>query len=100
MRFFTIDEVVSHAEGQPEKTNYIAYKTCRLASIGPGDEYQSFVDSDGQIMIIKKVKGAAKGLLRHIKADPAITDEQSLQSRSAISRCQSALNKHLRVMCV
>ncbi|MCF6221358.1 MAG: AbrB/MazE/SpoVT family DNA-binding domain-containing protein [Robiginitomaculum sp.] len=58
-------------------------KQCRLAGIKPGDEYQSFVDSDGRITIVKKVKGAAKGLLKHIKADANLTDQQSMQSSLA-----------------
>lgn len=58
-------------------------KQCKLAGIEPGDDYQSFVDSIGHITIIKKVKGAAKGLLNHIKVDPNLTDEQSMQSNLA-----------------
>jgi bifunctional DNA-binding transcriptional regulator/antitoxin component of YhaV-PrlF toxin-antitoxin module len=52
---------------------------CLQAGIEPGDEYQSFV-ADGHITIIKKTPGAAKGILKRVKGDAAMTDEASLQS--------------------
>jgi bifunctional DNA-binding transcriptional regulator/antitoxin component of YhaV-PrlF toxin-antitoxin module len=52
---------------------------CRQVGIEPGDEYQSFV-ADGHITIVKKVPGAAKGILKHVKGDTSVTDEASLQS--------------------
>ena len=53
---------------------------CRVAGIEPGDEYASFVDSDGHITIIKKVPGAAKGVLKGLKANSKLSDQDSLQS--------------------
>ena len=52
---------------------------CREVGIGPGDEYQSFV-ADGHITIVRKTAGAAKGSLRDTVGDPAVSDEESLQS--------------------
>ena len=52
---------------------------CDELGIQPGDEIESFV-ANGQITLIKKRKGAAKGLLKDIKIDRSLTDEQSLQS--------------------
>ena len=51
---------------------------CREAGIGPGDEYRSFV-ADGRITIVRKSAGAAKGFLRDVVGDPALSDEESLQ---------------------
>lgn len=56
---------------------------CRAAGIEPGDDYDSYVDNDGHITIVKKVAGAAKGLLKHVAADNHFTDEESLQSSVA-----------------
>lgn len=53
---------------------------CRAAGIEPGDEYDSYVDNEGHITIVKKVAGAAKGLLKQVAADNQYTDEQSRQS--------------------
>jgi len=53
---------------------------CRLAGINPGDEYNSYVDNNGHITIIKQVLGAAKGALKGIKADKRYSDEASMQS--------------------
>ena len=52
---------------------------CEALGIKPGDEVESFV-ADGQLTIVKKLKGAAKGLLKHVGANSSMTDEESLQS--------------------
>ncbi|MBI3562437.1 MAG: AbrB/MazE/SpoVT family DNA-binding domain-containing protein [Gammaproteobacteria bacterium] len=52
---------------------------CEMANIKPGDEIEAFI-YQGQITIVKKTKGAAKGLLSHIKADKRLSDEDSLQN--------------------
>jgi bifunctional DNA-binding transcriptional regulator/antitoxin component of YhaV-PrlF toxin-antitoxin module len=52
---------------------------CRKIGIQAGDEYESFV-YDNRITIIKKSKGAAKGVLKDIKIDHSMTDAESLQS--------------------
>lgn len=53
---------------------------CKAAGIEPGDEYESYVDAKGHITIVKKVAGAAKGLLKCEKPDGHFTDEQSRES--------------------
>ena len=53
---------------------------CRLAGISPGDEYESYVDNEGHITIIKKSIGAAKNVLKSVKVDKRLSDEASLQS--------------------
>lgn len=52
---------------------------CLEAEIEPGDEVEAFI-YNGQITILKKEEGSAKGVLSHIKADKRLSDEQSLQS--------------------
>ena len=51
---------------------------CREAGIGPGDEYRSYV-ANGRITIFRKTSGAARGILRHVAGDCAVSDEDSLQ---------------------
>ena len=53
---------------------------CRQADINPGDEYESFVDNNGYISIIKKIPGSASGFLKGVKADKRYSEESSLQS--------------------
>ena len=53
---------------------------CKAAGIEPGDEYDSYVDNEGHITIVKKVAGAARGLLKRPSVDKRYTDEQSLRS--------------------
>ena len=52
---------------------------CEELGIQPGDELECFV-ADGQITIIKKIKGAAEGILSHVKPQVDISDDESLQS--------------------
>ncbi len=52
---------------------------CDEAHIAPGDEIEVFIYNQ-QITLVKKEKGAAKGVLAHLKADKRISDDQSLQS--------------------
>ncbi|MDE2690967.1 MAG: AbrB/MazE/SpoVT family DNA-binding domain-containing protein [Acidobacteriota bacterium] len=58
---------------------------CREAGIEPGDEYRCFV-ADGRITIVRKEAGAAKGFLRHVIGDAALSDDESLQSALDVSR--------------
>lgn len=53
---------------------------CRLAGIKPGDEYESYVDNDGQITIVRKRAGVARGILKRLRPKKGISDEESLAS--------------------
>ncbi len=53
---------------------------CRDANIGPGDEYDCYVDNYGHITIIKKIAGSAKGILKDVATDKRLSDAISLQS--------------------
>jgi bifunctional DNA-binding transcriptional regulator/antitoxin component of YhaV-PrlF toxin-antitoxin module len=53
---------------------------CKAAGIEPGDEYDSYVDNEGHITIVKKIAGAARSLLKGIPVDDRYTEEQSRQS--------------------
>jgi AbrB family looped-hinge helix DNA binding protein len=52
---------------------------CQALGIEPGDIVESFV-VDGQLTLVKKIPGAAKGLLSHVETQDSMTDEESLQS--------------------
>ncbi len=54
-------------------------KQCEELGIEPGDVVESFV-AHGQLTIIKKRNAAAKGMLKRVKGDPVMTDEESLHS--------------------
>ena len=53
---------------------------CHVADINAGDEYESFVDRQGVISIVKKSLGAAKGVLKGIPVDKSVTEHDSLES--------------------
>ena len=52
---------------------------CRELGIEPGDELISFI-ANGQLTLVKKTKGAARGLLKKVKPKARITDEESRDS--------------------
>lgn len=52
---------------------------CEALGIEPGDEVESFV-AHGQLTIVKKKQGAAKGVLKHVQGNLSMTDEESLES--------------------
>lgn len=52
---------------------------CEALGIEPGDDVESFV-AHGQLTIVKKQKGAARGILKHVQRNPSMTDEESLES--------------------
>ncbi len=51
-------------------------KQCEVLGIDPGDEVEVFI-ADGQLTVVKKRHGAAKGVLKHVKGDPAYSDDDS-----------------------
>lgn len=53
---------------------------CLVAHIKTGDVVVSFVDRTGVISIVKKSIGAASGILKGIKMNVDISEEESLQS--------------------
>jgi len=57
----------------------IPINLCAEAHIQPGDEIDTYI-YNGQITIVKKEEGAAKGILSHVKFNKKLSDEQSLQS--------------------
>ena len=51
---------------------------CRELGIEPGDDLECYV-ANGQLTLVKKEKGAAKGALGHVKSDGRYSDKQSRQ---------------------
>ena len=51
-------------------------KQCEVLGIDPGDEVEVFI-ADGQLTVVKKRDGAARGVLKHVKGDPAYADDDS-----------------------
>jgi len=52
---------------------------CQEANINPGDDIEAYIYNE-QITLVKKEKGAAKGILSQIKTDKRFSDKQSLSS--------------------
>ncbi len=61
----------------PKRQVTIPKDLCDRLHVMPGDDLD-FVEYNGHITIIKKVKGASAGVLKHLKADTRYSDEESL----------------------
>ena len=60
----------------------IPKELCNKLNIGPGDLVEVF-EYEGRVTIIKKDLGASAGMLRRLKGDASVTDEESLQDALA-----------------
>ncbi len=60
----------------------IPKELCNKLNIGPGDLVQVF-EYEGRATIMKKDLGVSAGVLRHLKGDASVTDEESLQDALA-----------------
>ena len=56
----------------------IPKELCDRAGIQPGDMVEIF-EYQGRVTVIKKELGASSGVLKHLKGDTSVTDEESLQ---------------------
>jgi len=55
----------------------IPKELCEKADIQPGDLVEIF-EHEGKVTVIKKQMGASAGVLKHLKGDAAVSDEESL----------------------
>jgi len=53
--------------------------SCRALGIEPGVAAETFVPN-GQLTLVKKVAGSAKGLLSDVHSQASMTDKESMQS--------------------
>ena len=55
----------------------IPKELCEKAGIRPGDFVEIF-EYEGKVTVIKKQPGISSGVLKHLKGDSTMTDEDSL----------------------
>ena len=55
---------------------------CDRLFVQPGDDL-SFLEHQGRITVIKKIKGSSDGVLRHLKGNARYSDNESLQDAIA-----------------
>ena len=63
----------------PKRQITLPKELCDRLSVNPGDDLD-FVEHEGRITIIKKRKGASAGVLKHLKSNVRLSDDESLQS--------------------
>ena len=56
----------------------IPKELCDKSGIQPGDLVE-IVEYNGRVTVIKKQAGASAGVLKHLKGDASVTDEESLE---------------------
>lgn len=62
----------------PKRQITLPKELCDRLLIEPGDDLV-FLEHQGRITIIKRVKGSSDGVLKHITADKNYSDEESLR---------------------
>jgi bifunctional DNA-binding transcriptional regulator/antitoxin component of YhaV-PrlF toxin-antitoxin module len=66
----------------PKRQVTLPKELCDRLFVQPGDDL-SFLEHEGRITIIKKVKGSSDGVLRHLKGNARHSDNESLQDALA-----------------
>lgn len=56
----------------------IPKELCKKAGIKPGDMVEIF-EHQGKVTVIRKELDVSVGILKHLKGDAALTDEESLE---------------------
>jgi len=62
----------------PKRQITLPKELCDRLLVEPGDDLV-FLEHQGRITIIKRVKGTSDGVLKHIKADKNYSEEESLR---------------------
>ncbi|MDH4273540.1 MAG: AbrB/MazE/SpoVT family DNA-binding domain-containing protein [Gammaproteobacteria bacterium] len=69
----------------PKRQITLPKELCDRLGVNPGDDLD-LVEHNGRITVLKKVKGASAGVLKHLKADKRYSDDDSLQDAVAKRR--------------
>lgn len=62
----------------PKRQITLPKELCDRLVVEPGDDLV-FLEHQGRITIIKKVKGSSKGVAKHLKANKDVSDDESMQ---------------------
>jgi AbrB family looped-hinge helix DNA binding protein len=65
---------------------------CDRLRVEPGDHLE-FVEHNGRITILKRVRGASAAVLKHLKPDARVSDEESLQDALQGKRARGAAKR-------
>ena len=76
----------------PKRQITLPKELCDRLGVNPGD-YLDLVEHNGRITVLKKVKGASAGVLKHLKADKRYSDDDSLQDAVAKRRATTSKGK-------
>lgn len=60
----------------PKRQVTLPKELCDRLQVLPGDDLQ-ILEHDGKITILKRVKGASKGVLSHVKINRQVSDAES-----------------------
>ncbi len=69
----------------PKRQVTLPKELCDRLFVQPGDDL-SFLEYEGRITIVKKIKGSSNGALRHLKGNAKYSDDDSLHDALAKKR--------------
>ena len=76
----------------PKRQVTLPKELCDRLRVRPGDDLE-FLEHNGRITILKKVRGSSAAVLKHLTADARFTDEESLRDALAGRRAKSAARR-------
>lgn len=76
----------------PKRQITLPKELCDRLGVSPGDDLE-LVEHNGRITVLKKVKGASAGVLKHLKADKRYSNDESLQDTIGKRRGTTAKGK-------
>ena len=76
----------------PKRQVTLPKELCDRLQIRPGDQVE-FLEHNGRITLLKKVKGASAGVLSHLKADTPFSDEESWRGALARKRARATAKR-------
>lgn len=78
----------------PKRQVTLPKELCDRLRVNPGDQVE-FLEHNGRITILKKVRGASAAVLRHLQADTRYSDEASLRAALAGKRTKGTVKRHV-----
>ena len=78
-----------------KKDKSLYQKNCVIGLLSSLGMTFPFLEYDGRITIIKKVKGSSDGILKNIKANKIYSDRQSLEATVSKKHTVRQVRKHV-----
>ena len=77
----------------PKRQVTLPKELCDRLQVRAGDQLE-FLEHNGRITILKKARGTSASVLRHLKADARLSDNESLHDAVHSKRAKGTAKRH------